>query len=251
MSRHTLFASAAAASFASCGTVATDLRAGYMQLDVHGSVALATGSSTSGAVEQDLRSAFGLGDEHGTPFVRGDFDFGGPVLSASGFWFRDDGRGRLNADFGGLIGTPEVTSELEIGCAKLAALWDIEIGPLTVSPGLAFDVFDFQFRASDLAGNSEVIDEVLGVPMLVTRAEVRVGPVGLLAELGYIEAPTNGHTSRFLDGDVMLDVEVARRCSLFAGFRVIDVDGNGDTESQSFQVDVQLRGWSVGGVVAF
>jgi len=250
MSRLLLLAVVGSPWVASCATVETEVRAGYLQLNVDGNVALATGSSATG-VEQDLRSAFGLGDERGSPFVRADFDFGGPVLSASGFWFRDDGTGRLNADFGGLVGTPVVTSDLEIGCAKLAAVWDVEIGPVTLSPGLAFDAFDFEFRASDLAGNSEVIDEVLGVPMLLLRGGVQVGPAELLAEIGYIEAPMNGETSRFLDAELALAVEVASGWSVFGGYRFIDVDGNGDTETQSFAVDVQLRGWTIGGAVAF
>ena len=253
MNRIPLLALACAAVFASCGAVATKVRGGYMQMDVAGSVTLddSNGGPAAGG-RQDIGSAFGLGDEHGSPFLRADVDCGGPSFTASGFWFEDDGTGVLDDDFGGLLGNTPVTSEIELGNLRLGAVWDFELGPVTLSPGLALDLFDFHFRASDPVGNSEVIDEFLAVPLLVARGSTRVGPVDLLGEVGYIEASNGeGSTNRFLDADVMLSCTVSSSAFVFAGYRFIDVDATGDTEAQSFTVDLELRGWYLGGGIAF
>jgi hypothetical protein len=38
---------------------------------------------------------------------------------------------------------------------------------------------------------------------------------------------------------------------LLAGYRFIDIDGTGETDTESFGVDLQLQGWFIGGGVVF
>jgi hypothetical protein len=114
------------------------------------------------------------------------------------------------------------------------------------------DVFDFYFRASDQSGNAEVIDEVIAVPMLFARARVAIGPVWWLGEAGYIEADGTGNSrNRFFDGETMLGWSLSGGGHLLAGYRFIDIDGTGETDAESFGVDLQLRGWFLGGGVVF
>lgn len=237
---------------AGCST-SLSVQAGYTQVEVGGSVALDTsGAGLGAAVEQDVGSGFGLGDPRGSPFVRATGDFGGPQLTASVFRFAERGSGTLAANFGGLPQATEVSSKLEFTCAKFSAAYAFALGPVTLAPGLALDLFDFDFRASDRFGNSEVIDEVFGVPLLFLRTGVDVGPVSLLAEAGYVEAPSAGDsTSRFFDGEAIVSVRVSPRASLSVGYRYIGVDGTGETDSETFAVDLQMRGWSIGGGITF
>ena len=239
--------------FAGCASAKIATQAGYTQLHIDGSVALESTQAGPGAdVEQDIGSGLGLGDDRGSPFVRVDVDFGWPVLTASGFTFHELGQGVLRADFGGLAQATPVSSELDFGCLKLAAVCDVEIGPVTLSPGLAFDVFDFDFRVSDQFGNSEVIDELVGVPLLFARAAAYLGAVQLMVEGGYVEG-LSGETEgdAFFDLEGQLRVCVSPSLHLLAGYRFLGVDATGDTGTEVFGLDLQVHGWFVGGGFTF
>lgn len=238
-------------AFAACGTTRYRIDAGYTQLSVSGDVALATGTGGVGnAVEQDIRSGFGLGDDVGSPFLRAAADFDGPTASASGFLFHEQGAGVLDANFGGLLSATPVTSELEFGSAKLTAAWRFDLGPVSIAPGLAFDVFDFDFRANDQAGNAEIIDELVAVPLVMLRGEATLGSFFAAAEAGYIEASTgSAGTSSFFDAEGTLGWSPTPTTRLVVGYRFIEVDAKGDTGTESFGLDVRIEGWYLGGGV--
>lgn len=240
------------AVLASCSTTLS-VQAGYTQVEVGGSVALDTsGAGLGSAVEQGISPGFGLGDPQGSPFVRVAADLGGPQLTASLFHFAERGSGTLAANFGGLPQATEVSSHLDFTCGKVSAAYAFVLGPVTVAPGLAMDLFDFDFRASDQFGNSEVIDELFGVPLVMLRAGVDVGGASLIAEAGYIEAPSVGNsTSRFFDGEAIVSWSASSRVSFLAGYRYIDVDATGETDTETFAVDLQMRGWLIGGGFRF
>jgi hypothetical protein len=239
--------------FAGCAPVATSLQAGFTQVSVDGDIALAEGTNGTGGVPaQDLRSAFGLGDPQGSPYLRGVFDFGGPVVTASGFIFSEKGRGTLDANFGGLPAATPVASSLDFGVLKLTGSYDFDLGPVTLSPGLAFDVVDLDFTVEELSlGNREEIDEVVGVPMLFLRTSGELGPVTAVGEIGYVEAEIDSSKGSFLEVEAFLEVSVSSRLHLFAGYRYIDFDATGDTGTDSFDVDLVVRGWSIGGGIDF
>jgi hypothetical protein len=239
---------------AACAPIAWTAQAGYMQLELGGDIALASGTGGTGdAPKQDVGTAFGLGDQRGSPYLRAQADFGSIVLTASGFQFRESGRGQLDASFGGLPAATPVATELKFGCAKLSATFDIDLGPVKVSPGLAMDVFDLEFRAEELSlGNAEVIDEVVGVPMLLLRAEAGIGIVDLVGEVGYLETPRiRSSKGRFLDVELMAECPVSSSVRLFAAYRFIDIDAKGDTGTESYGIDLQVRGFVVGGGLRF
>ena len=223
-------------------------------MKVRGDFALASGTSGTGnAPEQDVGTAFGLGDERGAPFVRADLELGGFVFGASGFAFEERGSGQLDASFGGLPPATPVESHMRLACARVSCAYGFEIGPVRLAPGLAMDVFDIDFRVQETAlGNAEVIDELIGVPLLYLRADVDVGPVDVTAELGYLDTPEiDGSEVTCLDAELIASLELTSHLQLFGGYRLIDIDANGDTGSESFGVDVQVGGWVVGGGLRF
>lgn len=237
-----------------CSPIGWTVQAGYMQLAVGGDIALANGTGgTGGAPKQDVGTAFGLGDRRGSPYLRAQADLGSFVLTASGFELRESGQGSLDASFGGLPAATPVATDLTFGCAKLSATYDIDLGPVKLSPGLAMDVFDLEFRAEELSlGNAEVIDEVVGVPMLLLRAEAGLGVVDLVAEVGYLETPRiRNSEGRFVDAELMAACSILPLVHLFAGYRFIDIDGTGDTGTESYGIDVQVRGFVLGGGLRF
>ncbi len=230
------------------------VQAGYMQIDVGGDFALAEGTTGTGdAVAQDIGTAFGLGSPQGSPYLRARLDAGAFAFTASGFLFEESGAGQLDASFGGLPAATPVASRLEFGCAKLAAVYAFEVGPVTLAPGLAVDVFDLEFRAEEQAlGNAEVIDEVIGVPLLFCRAETQLDAFAVALEIGYLDTPRiDSAEGSCLDAELTVACTVLPDVDLFAGYRFIDIDANGDTGNESFGIDLQVRGWVIGGGLRF
>ena len=237
-----------------CASVEVTAQAGFTQVSVGGDIALAQGSSGAGVTaEQDVGSAFGLGDQQGSPYARARFDFDGPVVTASGFLFRERGQGVLDAAFGGISAATPVETVLDFGCAKLTGAYDLDLGPVVVSPGIAVDVFDLDFQVSDTTfGNREEIDEIVAVPMLFVRAAAAVGALGFVGEVGYVGTPEVGDSKgSLLDAEAMVEWSLAPRGELFAGYRFLDIDANGDTGSESFVLDLHVGGWFVGGGIHF
>src|SRR5262245_8896349 len=168
-----------------CAPLRVSAQAGYTQVAVSGDMALESGSSSGPPqTSQDIESAFGLGDEQGSPWLRVQFDCGVPVLTASGFWLKETGTGVLDENFGGLPTATPVTSDLDLGVGKFSCTFDIEFGPVKLSPGLAVDVFDLEFSVTEISlGNREEIDEILAVPMLFLRGEASLDVLGFVAEV--------------------------------------------------------------------
>ena len=176
-----------------------------------------------------------------------------PVLTSSVLWIREDGRGQLDDAFGGLPdGTPVVT-RLDLALAKVSAAYDLDLGLVKVAPGVAFDVFALDFTASELTlGSREEIDDVVFVPMPFVRAEAGVGPLTAVVEAAYLDVDQLGdNEGRFLDLEAMVEWSPLPLGQLFLGYRLIDIDGSGDTGTESFAADLQIHGWFVGGGLRF
>lgn len=239
---------------AGCAPLRVTAQAGYTQTAVSGEMALESGGSSSPALaSQDIESAFGLGDKQGSPWLRAEADFGVTVLTGSGFWLRETGTGVLDESFGGLPTATAVASDLDLGVGKFSCAFDIELGPVTLAPGLAVDVFDLEFSVTEISlGNREEIDEILAVPMLFLRAEASLDVLGFVAEVGYLDSPEiEGNEGKFLDVEAMIECAVLEHGNVVAGYRILDLDANGDANEDSFAIDLQIRGWFVGGGIRF
>lgn len=237
-----------------CSSVGVTGQVGYTQMQVSGNLALTSGTGpVSAASEQDIGSAFGLGDRQGSPYLRAQADLGVPVLTLSAFQIEESGAGTLESTFGGLSTNTPVRSDLEITNAKASLTFDIGLGPVKVSPGLALDVFDLYFKATETQfGNSETIDELIPFPLLFLRAEAGLGPVSCVGEIGFLETPEiDGAKGRVLDLDVMVEWSVLPLVEVFAGYRLIDIAARGQTDTESFDADLQIDGWVLGGGIRF
>jgi hypothetical protein len=227
---------------------------GFTQMSVGGDIALASGTGgVPPGSSQDIGSAFGLGDEQGSPWLRGQVEFGALVLTGSAFHFSERGQGVLDATFGGLAEATPVSTELEFSNCKLSGTYAFDLGPLVLSPGLALDLFDFRFKATETTfGNSEAIDEFMPVPMLFLRAATEVGVVTATVEIGYLQTPEMNHSEvMLLDLEAMVEVRLGESFHLLGGYRAMDIDGKGETDSSSYEVDLTVRGWTIGGGVRF
>lgn len=246
-----ILASLGAALIAGCVPVGASAQVGFTMVAVRGDLALGSGGPVSTA--QDVDSGFGLGGDRGSPWVGAQAELGALVLTGSMFWLRDSGQGVLRESFGGLGAATGVASELDLGVAKLSATWDLDLGLVTLSPGLLVDVLDLDFRARDLAlGNREEVDELLTLPMPFVRVEAGLGPLRALVEAGYLEvAGLGGNEGRFHDLEAMVQWPLAPLAHLFIGYRHLGIDASGDAGDDSFAVEVTIRGWTIGGGMRF
>lgn len=232
-----------------CSSWSGTAEVGYARLAVRGDLALSDTGSTS---EQSVRSAFGLGDDRGAPYARGQLDVGALVVSGSVMSLHENGEGVLQSGFGGLVAGTPVASDLDVAVGKLAAAFDLRLGPVRVQPGLAMDVFDLDFTVREtVLGNREEIDELLGVPLLFVRGEVAAGDLLATAELGYLDVASAGDGGRFLDAEARLQWTPVGPLSFAIGYRHLGIDANGDTDAGQVGVDLVLSGWFVGGGLRF
>jgi hypothetical protein len=167
------------------------VQAGYAFLSLDGAVGYDNDQNAI-AIEQDTKEAFGLGDVQGSPYVRAQLDLGIPVLTVSGFQFSDEGRGRLAEDFGSLPninGGLPVQTGFDMFNAKVSYAFDIGIGPVAISPGIAIDYFDLQMDVQDAFGLAQESVDLNGpVPLGFLRASLDLEIVSAFAEVGYIGA---------------------------------------------------------------
>lgn len=242
------------ASGVGCTQFEVTAQGGYTSMAVGGDVALAANSGGSLVnLDQSVESAFGLGEDQGSPYARVQLDMGTPVLTASGFMFEESGRGRLQASFGDIVGGTEVFTDLAFDNAKISFAFDIDLGPITVSPGLACDLFNLELHVRDVAGFATEDLEVLApVPLGFLRVAADLGVVGVVAEGGYITIPEiDDYEGTFWDAELMVEVRPTPLLHLFAGYRYMKIEAEGLADDQSFDVNLDISGWMAGGGIRF
>lgn len=249
------FVSVAALSIlSSCFSFGARADVGYTQMAVTGNVAYTTGLS-GGTINasQDVESGLGLGDQSGSPYGRVELDFGVPRLQLSAFQFADEGTGTLQANFGNISSGVDVRSKLEFTNVKGSFSFDIDLGPLRVSPGLAVDFFDAHLEVADTGGLvSETIDEPLPLPLLFLGAGADFGILSLDGEVGYLDTPkVQGIEGKVLDAEAMLRLKPMPLLELFAGYRFLNLQASGEFNQDRGSLDLDIQGWVVGGGIRF
>jgi hypothetical protein len=229
-------------------------QAGYAQLAVDGDLGYVNGSTTA-SIRQDVQSAFGLGDDQGSPYARVSVDTGVPVLSVSGFTFDESGEGVLQANFGDspllVAGTP-VRSELEMTNIKGSYLFQIDLGPVAISPGIAVDYFDLDVQVRDAIGiANERVELQAPVPLAMLRGEVDLGIVSAMAEVGYMRVDVDEVSGSLLDIEAMLMVHPTALIDLFVGYRSLMLTADGEIDGDTFDTDLQVGGLILGGGLRF
>ncbi|MEZ6038027.1 MAG: hypothetical protein R3F29_11130 [Planctomycetota bacterium] len=253
--RNLLWALLALPIFPACSLPTLQAHAGYAQLSLDGDLGYVNGTSAV-AVRQDLESGFGLGDAQGSPVVRAVLDVGVPVFSVSAFQFSDEGTGNLTADFGDLTPGSQpslpVRSELDMFNVKGAYAFDIGIGPVSIQPGIAVDYFDLQIKVQDGFGAvTENVDLNAPIPLGFLRAEVDLSVVRGVAEVGYMAIDIEDVDASLLDLEAMLVVNPVSVLELFVGYRYLNLQVDGEIDNDTFDTDLTISGFMIGGGITF
>lgn len=235
-----------------CSTPHLQLDAAWLGVAVTGELAVADAGGGS-AAEQDLGNAFGLGSRRDVPLLSAELGVGDVTLAASGFWLDDQGQGTLTGTFGGLGQGTQVRSDLQLAVVQAVATHDWRLGPVTLSPGLAVDVFDVEFTAEEaLLGNQERVDETLLVPMLALGIATTTGPCRWSGRLGYFDMPeVDSFRARVLDAEAAVRWTPWQRWELLAGYRHVGITARGTSAADSYDVELGVAGWFLGGGIRF
>ncbi|MFK7738672.1 MAG: hypothetical protein AB8H80_00005 [Planctomycetota bacterium] len=235
----------------SCTSFEVAAQAGYAQLSAEGDVGYRNGAS-GGAIAQDIESALGLGDDQGSPYFRGMMDFGVPQLSVSAFQFEDSGSGLLNAEFGDISGGVTVESQIEMTNIKGAYAFEIGLGPVSLSPGIAVDYFDLSMTVQDQFGAATQDVTLSGpVPLAFLRAEVDLGIVRAVAEAGYMEVELDDIEGSLLDVEAQLQVHPSDLLEFFVGYRMLNLQVDGEVDGDQIDTDLTIGGLLIGGGIRF
>lgn len=242
------------ASLTGCEGTSATVQAGYLQVAIDGDIALSpTAGGSTPTIRQDIESGLGLGDPVGTPYARVQLDLGLPVLTVSGFQFEESGSGRLDAQFGNLVTGTDVTSEMRFSNLKANLLFDLDLGPATLSPGLGIDLIDLDVNVQDLIGLvREDVNVTLPVPMLFLRGAIDLEWAALVAEVGYMHVPEYDNAEgTFWDVEALLEVRPTPSLFLFGGYRLISLDARGEADGQDIDTNLQVSGFVIGGGLRF
>jgi hypothetical protein len=247
--RTLLLASLVLMTVPACSVPTVAVQAGFAQLSLDGDIGYVQNTETV-SIGQDAK-AFGLGDKQGSPYVRGQVDFGMPVLTVSGFSFEDEGQGRLGATgFGRLKPLGAVNSTLEMQALKLSYAFDIGFGPVAISPGFAVDYFDLSIEATN-GLITERVDLNSPFPLLFLRATVDFGTVGAFVEAGYLGADIDDVDGTLLDIEAQLLVRPWSALELFVGYRYLQLQLDVSIDDDSFDTDLTISGLIFGGGLKF
>jgi hypothetical protein len=236
----------------SCYEFEISAEGGYAQLALDGDFGYVAGSTTA-SIDQDIESAFGLGDDQGSPYARVAADFGVPNLSVSGLLFSDDGSGVLTANFGeNLVAGTAVDYEFDLINLKGALTFEIDLGPVSLAPGVAVDYLDFDVMARDRIGiATEDIELQAPVPLLFLRGEVELGPLALIAEGGYLEVDIEDIEASLLDLEFLVQLRPTDWLHVFACYRSLLFEGDGEVDDDTAEIDLEISGFMLGGGVRF
>ena len=250
----TLAAAALLATTPACYQLEMTAQVAYARLAIDGDLGYVSGSSTT-AISQDIESAFGIGDDQDVPYGRAELDTGLQVFSVSGFLLDESGTGVLESNFGdsGILvaGTP-VRSDLEMFNVKGAYAFEIPIGPVSISPGIAIDYIHLDVTVADLIGiAAEQVELNAPLPLAFVRGELDLGPFSAVAEIGYTKLDVDDVEAQVLDIEALLVVRPAAMVDLFIGYRAIDLDAQGTIDGDAFDADLQIGGFMIGGGLRF
>ncbi|HEB53678.1 MAG TPA: hypothetical protein ENI87_10540 [bacterium] len=248
-----LIAALSLTTLPACFQFEIQAQAGYANLAVDGDLGYVTGAGVG--IDQDVESAFGLGGGQGSPYGRVQIDTGVPVLSVSAFQFSDEGQGVLQANFGGnanLVAGAPVASELDMVNAKVAYAFEIGLGPVSISPGVAVDYFNLTTSVRDTFGiATEEVTLEGPIPLAFLRAEADLGIVSAVAEGGYMAVGIEDTDGELLDLEAQLVVRPTSLIELFVGYRYINLVVDGTIDGDTFDTDLTLSGLMIGGGVRF
>jgi hypothetical protein len=230
-----------------------------MSLESGGDAALdgAVASGDVSALQTDLQDNFNLG-ESSTPYLRADLEMpSGWNLEVSGFRYDDSSNSTLAQRFGDIPVGTAVDAKLRVTNVKIALLKDIiDTDVAELSAGLALNYFDVDMDVTSLTAQIapdttfEQTNFEAPVPMLYVRGAVDIALVRGELSAGWLSADLGDAKGHFFDVDAMVSVSLTA-VDLFAGYRFISLDAEGQLDGQDFETHTRLAGWYLGGGVTF
>ena len=239
---------------AACSMPGGRVQVGYLSAELSGTASLeASSGGLSAAARADVEDTFGLREPSDSIYLRAEFDAGLLRVTASGFRYEQTGTGLLEASFGDLAAGTLVTSDLRLGAAKAAVTFDvIDVGGFRLSPGIGVDLLELDATVSSQSiAQSERVDEILPMPLVVLQGEVDFGPAAVVVEVGGMDVELGDLGGQVWDAEAMLSLRPTSIIELFAGYRWISVDAHGLSSDRDFRTDFELQGWFAGGGFTF
>ena len=202
----------------------------------------------------DVQEGFGLREKMDSPYGRVEVQALIARLQVSGFQIDQTGQGTLAVQFGDIPVSTPIETTLDMTNIKGELLFDlIDIGPVRISPGIGVDYFDLQLESRSLAVTTlrESLDAQAPVPMLFVQAELDLGVVDFVADIGGMKADVEDADGTAIDIELLARVRPLDHVEIFAGYRHIILDVEGKADGQDYLSDLELSGFIIGGGIYF
>lgn len=242
-------------ALSSCSTgLGITIDAGYTELELEGDIGLSPNIGSVLPRRVDVQDTLGLTESMSSPYGRVQVQALIARLQVSGFQVDQTGQGTLSVAFGDIPVSTPVETTLEMSNLKGELLFDLlEIGPVRISPGVGVNFFDLQLETRSVAVPSlrESIDAQAPVPMVFVQAEVDLGVVNLVADVGGMQADVEDADGTAIDIELLAKFRPLDHVEIFAGYRHIILDVEGRADGQDYLSDMTLSGFMVGGGIYF
>jgi hypothetical protein len=256
----TLLAIALLPLLCACANPTVRVYTAYMDILPGGNAGLEDLAAMNNAngIRSDLTDEFNLGNGN-TPYIRLDLDADRWQVELSGFRYKQGARSNLAASYGDIPAGRLVNTELKVSNLKLGVLTDlVDLGPVRVSGGLAFNYFDVGMNVTELEPRGplnqtgfEHSELQAPVPMLYLRGVVDAGVVRGELSMAWLDAKVADVDGLFLDIDAIFVMSPVPAFDIFAGYRYINIDVDGRLDEQLFTTKLDLSGWYLGVGITF
>ena len=234
----------------SCSGFAITADVGFAQFSPSGDLGLGPSSGVVDpkSVKNDIETSLGIDDSLGTPYVRLEFSAAVASFTFSAFSIGDSANGILAADYGDIPVGSSVNTDMDLTSLKAAVHFDLfNLGPIRISPGLGVNLLavDIESR-STIATINEQVDESVPIPMVFLQAEVDLGVIDAVVDLGYLDVDVGNVRGSMIDVEAIARWRPISHFEAFVGYRLILLEADGDSDGQNFLFDLALNGWIIG-----
>jgi hypothetical protein len=233
--------------------------AGYQQVGLAGEVdtfeEIAPGVIAT--TEFDFEDNGGQDDAEPTPYLVAQAGFAPLELRGSAFRFRSEATGTFTGDFLGtdfVTGTVETDYDIDVYQLSLGFdLVNIERFRLAALAGASLLDIDIAVRDGGAPGTEESIDEVVPVPLVGARGDLkvigslRIGATALFFPVDEVE----GFETEMLDLEGAIAWAPLRSFEIFGLYRYVAIEAEGEVEDVDAALDLRLGGPVVGVALTF
>jgi len=174
-------------------------------------------------------------------------------LSVSQFSYSRDQAGtfsRDGGDFGSVLGDFDINSTLDIDTTKMMLGIDMlntsaaRVGVLLGFDLLSFNKFSLTEENTGITQNVLKEGQEVPVPIIGLRADVAIPgtDIRLGAEMTGISIDIDSVEASFFDYDINLNMALFKNAEALFGYRVVDLSINGDIDSTTINMDLNMSG---------